>query len=52
MRAVQHVGDAVVAVIGGAVAGFVMVADDEVAQVYVARNHRGNGVSGSPARGG
>ncbi|MER6303783.1 GNAT family N-acetyltransferase [Kitasatospora sp. NPDC001539] len=45
VRAVQRVGDAVVAVVGGAVAGFVMVVDDEVEQVYVAGNHRGSGVA-------
>lgn len=44
-RAVQRVGDAAVAVIGGVVAGFVMVIDDEVDQVYVSTEHRGSGVA-------
>jgi GNAT superfamily N-acetyltransferase len=44
-RAAQRVGDTVVAVVGGAVAGFVMVVDDEVEQVYVSSRHRGTGVA-------
>jgi ribosomal protein S18 acetylase RimI-like enzyme len=44
-RAAQRVGDTVVAVVGGAVAGFVMVVDDEVEQVYVSSRHRGSGVA-------
>jgi GNAT superfamily N-acetyltransferase len=39
------VGDTTVAVADGAVAGFVMVVDDEVEQVYVSRDHRGTGVA-------
>ncbi|WP_216853630.1 GNAT family N-acetyltransferase [Phytoactinopolyspora halotolerans] len=45
VRASERVGDTVVAVIDGAVAGFIMVVDDEVEQVYVARRHRGSGVA-------
>jgi GNAT superfamily N-acetyltransferase len=45
-RAVERVGDTVVAIVDGAVAGFVMVVDDEVEQVYVAAHHRGAGVAG------
>lgn len=47
-RAADSEGDAktVVAVVGAAVAGFVMVVGDEVEQVYVAAAHRGRGVSG------
>ncbi|MBC6468967.1 GNAT family N-acetyltransferase [Actinomadura alba] len=44
-RAAQRVGDTVVAVAGDAVAGFVMVVDDEVEQVYVSEDHRGTGVA-------
>jgi GNAT superfamily N-acetyltransferase len=44
-RAAERVGDTVVAVVGGAVAGFVMVVDDEVEQVYVSSRHRGTGVA-------
>ncbi|MGH8838598.1 MAG: GNAT family N-acetyltransferase, partial [Jiangellaceae bacterium] len=44
-RAAQRVGDTVVFVVDGAVAGFVMVVDDEVEQVYVSRRHRGTGVA-------
>ncbi|HET6729741.1 MAG TPA: GNAT family N-acetyltransferase [Jiangellaceae bacterium] len=44
-RAAQRVGDTVVFVVGGAVAGFVMVVDDEVEQVYVSSRHRGTGVA-------
>jgi GNAT superfamily N-acetyltransferase len=44
-RAPQRIGDSVVAVADGAVAGFVMVVDDEVEQVYVSHDHRGTGVA-------
>ena len=45
-RAAARVGDTTVAVVDGAVAGFVMVVGDEVEQVYVAGGHRGTGVAG------
>jgi GNAT superfamily N-acetyltransferase len=44
-RAAQRVGDTTVAVVDGEVAGFVMVVDDEVEQVYVSALHRGTGVA-------
>ncbi|MEZ7124867.1 N-acetyltransferase family protein [Nonomuraea sp. AD125B] len=44
-RAEQRIADTVVAIVGGTVAGFVMVAGDEVEQVYVAREHRGGDVA-------
>jgi GNAT superfamily N-acetyltransferase len=44
-RTTQRVDDTVVAVVDGAVAGFVMVVDDEVEQVYVSSGHRGTGVA-------
>ncbi|HEX8859964.1 MAG TPA: GNAT family N-acetyltransferase [Actinomycetes bacterium] len=44
-RAAQRVGDTTVAVVGGEVAGFVMVVGDEVEQVYVSARHRGTGVA-------
>jgi|SRR5262245_12843600 len=44
-RALDRVGDTVVAVVADAVAGFVMVVGDEVEQVYVAEQHRGSGVA-------
>ena len=44
-RAAERVGDTSVAVVGGGVAGFVMVVDDEVEQVYVARERRGSGIA-------
>jgi ribosomal protein S18 acetylase RimI-like enzyme len=44
-RAAERVGDTTVAVVAGAVAGFVMVVGDEVEQVYVAAEHRGRGVA-------
>ncbi|SDJ20774.1 GNAT family N-acetyltransferase [Nonomuraea jiangxiensis] len=44
-RAAQRVEDTVVAIVEGAVAGFVMVVEDEVEQVYVAREHRGSDVA-------
>ncbi|MFC7303708.1 GNAT family N-acetyltransferase [Streptomyces monticola] len=40
-RAAQGVGDTVVAVVDGAVAGFTMVVGDEVEQLYVDARHRG-----------
>jgi ribosomal protein S18 acetylase RimI-like enzyme len=45
MRAVERTDDTVVAVVDGAVAGFVMVVGDEVEQVYVAAAHRGTAVA-------
>src|SRR2546423_14638448 len=45
-RAAERVADATVAVAGEEVAGFIMVAGDEVEQVYVAAGHRGSGVAG------
>jgi hypothetical protein len=47
LRASQRVGDTVVAIVDDAVAGFVMVVDDEVEQVYVSAHHRGTGVAAS-----
>ena len=47
LRAAQRVGDTTVAVAFQAVAGFVMIAGDEVEQVYVSPNHRGSGVAGA-----
>jgi ribosomal protein S18 acetylase RimI-like enzyme len=45
VRAPQRVADTTVAVVSDGVAGFVMVVDDEVEQVYVARRHRGGAVA-------
>ncbi|MFE9251478.1 GNAT family N-acetyltransferase [Streptomyces sp. NPDC007088] len=45
VRAAQRVTDTVVAVVDGRVAGFVMVAGDEVEQVYVGAAHRGTAVA-------
>lgn len=45
VRAAQRVMDTVVAVVGGQVAGFIMVAGDEVEQVYVDAPHRGTAVA-------
>lgn len=44
-RAAERVGDTVVAIVDDAVAGFVMVVEDEVEQVYVSEDHRGTGVA-------
>lgn len=44
-RAAQWIGDTSVAVVAGAVAGFVMVVGDEVEQVYVDSAHRGTDVA-------
>lgn len=45
LRASQRVADTTVATVDGAVAGFIMVVEDEVEQVYVAQAHRGTGVA-------
>jgi GNAT superfamily N-acetyltransferase len=47
LRASERVGDTVVAIVDRDVAGFVMVVDDEVEQVYVASEYRGTGVAGA-----
>ena len=44
-RASERIADTSVATVDGAVAGFVMVVDDEVEQVYVSADHRGTGVA-------
>jgi GNAT superfamily N-acetyltransferase len=44
-RAAERIGDTTVAIVDGVVAGFVMVVDDEVEQVYVSASHRGTGVA-------
>jgi len=45
VRAGQRIDDTAVAVVAGVVAGFVMVVDDEVEQVYVSQRHRGTGIA-------
>jgi GNAT superfamily N-acetyltransferase len=45
LRASKRVADTTVATVDGAVAGFIMVVEDEVEQVYVACDHRGTGVA-------
>src|SRR5688572_13002870 len=44
-RAAQRVNDTMVALVQGQIAGFVMVVDNEVEQVYVSALHRGEGVA-------
>jgi ribosomal protein S18 acetylase RimI-like enzyme len=44
-RATERIGHTWVAESGGAVAGFVVVVDDEVEQIYVDRSWRGRGVA-------
>jgi ribosomal protein S18 acetylase RimI-like enzyme len=44
-RAARRLPDTTIAELEGAVAGFVMVVDDEVEQVYVGEDHRGSGVA-------
>ena len=46
-RAAERIGDTTVAVVGDEIAGFVMVVDDEVEQVYVSGEHRGSGIAGT-----
>jgi putative acetyltransferase len=45
-RAAARVAETTVAVVDGEVAGFVMVVDDEVEQVFVSAGHRGSGLAG------
>jgi GNAT superfamily N-acetyltransferase len=45
VRAAQRIGDTAVVTVDDEVVGFVMVAGDEVEQVYVARDRRGSGVA-------
>ncbi|MQY10440.1 hypothetical protein SRB5_05480 [Streptomyces sp. RB5] len=45
VRAAERLADTVVAVVGGRLAGFVMVVADEVEQMYVAREQRGSGIA-------
>ena len=45
VRARERLGQTTVATVGEAVAGFVVVIGDELAQVYVAAGHRGTGVA-------
>ncbi len=44
-RAAQRVNDTTVALVEGQIAGFVMVVDNEVEQIYVSALHRGEGVA-------
>jgi ribosomal protein S18 acetylase RimI-like enzyme len=44
-RVAQRVNDTTVAVVQGQIAGFVMVVDNEVEQLYVSALHRGKGVA-------
>jgi GNAT superfamily N-acetyltransferase len=44
-RSADRVADTTVATVDGEVAGFTMVAGDEVEQIYVSRAHRGSGIA-------
>lgn len=44
-RAAERVTDTTVATVGGEVAGFVMLAGDELEQMYVSSAHRGTGIA-------
>lgn len=44
-RAAQRVNDTTAAVVDGQIAGFTMVAGNEVEQLYVSARHRGTGVA-------
>ena len=46
-RAAGRIADTAVGVVDDEVAGFVMVVDDEVEQVYVSARHRGTGSAGA-----
>ena len=45
VRAIERAGEMTVASVGSKIAGFVLVVDDEVEQVYVSASHRGTGVA-------
>jgi ribosomal protein S18 acetylase RimI-like enzyme len=49
-RAAERIPDTTVATVDGAVAGFVMVVEDEVEQVYVSSAYRGSGVAAALIR--
>jgi ribosomal protein S18 acetylase RimI-like enzyme len=49
-RAAERIGEMTVAVVDDEVAGFVLVVDDEVEQVYVSASHRGTGVANALLR--
>jgi len=44
-RAAERAGETTVAVVDGAVAGFVLVDGDELEQLYVSSSHRGKGIA-------
>jgi GNAT superfamily N-acetyltransferase len=44
-RAAARLDETTVGVVDGDVAGFVMVVDDEIEQLYVAASHRGTGIA-------
>ena len=44
-RAAERVADTTVATVDGEVAGFVMLADDELEQMFVSSDHRGTGIA-------
>jgi GNAT superfamily N-acetyltransferase len=44
-RSTERLNETTVGVVDGEVAGFVMVVDDEIEQMYVASNHRGTGIA-------
>jgi ribosomal protein S18 acetylase RimI-like enzyme len=44
-RAAERADEMTVAVVDGALVGFVLVVDDEVEQVYVSSSHRGQGIA-------
>ena len=46
-RSPQRVAETTVAEVDGEVAGFIMVVDDEVEQIYVSPSHFGKGVAGT-----
>jgi GNAT superfamily N-acetyltransferase len=50
VRAAARLADTTVAVVDGAVAGFVMIDEDEVEQVYVSARNRGTGIAGALLR--
>ncbi|MEV6105322.1 GNAT family N-acetyltransferase [Streptomyces sp. NPDC051940] len=45
LRAAERIDGVVVAAVNGKVAGFVLVVEDEIEHIYVAREQRGGGIS-------